>query len=429
MKQKLLPAAVAMLSCSISLAAEESFGWLGYELERIEDNSRLENPYHTQWFYLRDIFLDDPEGDAISERARRDLWTLLEAISVSGKSAWGAAGAWTFPESSQAPRLPVDPNLIPIMRPIASNCIPSFDSVDYREWSQVRNRMHGTLVREFPELEVWWIGLDPGLPFASCTQRGLSRSEFVRFALDSLEGIRNAAKTERPGIQVGFHFLGSASEPIRFLEDGNIAIVEPAELLEAFAAEARRRGYDFFTSFDLAAWDLEPDLLDPREDESSVPWAFGQTAMSSAGGWQVKFLEEFNTDTSDLVANYDHWKDIRTDTEFTLVTVVEIDSGIAMLRLEDPTEEQTSIAGAVTVTDAEDPQNGVDVVPDQEFQTSPGGDEWNKWTAVTDFSALPPGTDPPGAHAAAFLRVNDRTYVNSQLPCDQSCPDQMRFGV
>lgn len=62
-----------------------------------------------------------------------------------------------------------------------------------------------------------------------------------------------------------------------------------------------------------------------------------------------------------------------------------------------------------------------DVVPDAEFKEQ--YPERNKWTAVHDFLPVIP-TVPDTVHAAAFLRVLDRTWQGDTGPY----PDQTRFG-
>ncbi|MBI4454947.1 MAG: hypothetical protein HY644_03510 [Acidobacteria bacterium] len=119
-------------------------------------------------------------------------------------------------------------------------------------------------------------------------------------------------------------------------------------------------------------------------------------------GWNIKKLEEFTTDTGDLVANYADWDNWITDEDIVVLETIAVDDGRAELRLADPTPKTYSVAGAKSADDS--------FVPDANFTSS--ASEKDKWTAVMDF--YPVSSLSSGAHAGIFIRVLDRAERNEQ---------------
>jgi hypothetical protein len=260
--------------------------------------------------------------------------------------------------------------------------------------------------------------------------RELALTDLIRFFTDTLNGINHAIKSQTPGAVIIAHFLGRTGIPI-FVRG---QLVQPRQLVDGIQAEIRLRGDTPGKYYDAWITTLDSELLRDRFPEPTplVPFGSGTTTDSTASwkslptgpvlpfvetpGWNIKYLEEFTVITSDLVADYADWENWRTPAVRTTATVPTVGAppnyGRAQVRLTGPPD---SIGGAVTAPVTPD------VVPDAEFKEL--YPERNKWTAVHDFVPVIP-TNPPTVHAAAFLRVLDRTWQGDLGPYD----DQTRFG-
>lgn len=283
--------------------------------------------------------------------------------------------------------------------------IPSFDSPDYTRLLELRSEIQASIVRAFGEIRLWMIGIEPELPFFPCSDRPLTPSDYARFFADVLKLGYEAVKRENPEAVVIAHFLGRSDIRLGL----GASVVQPSELMALLEDEIRRRGEPRSLFFDEWVTSIDPELALDREEETPSMVGFGGQVASS-GRWVVKWLDEFTTNTSDLVATYPDWEHIGTDTSRVELTRTEVAGGLAKLRLDqppqEPQEKEWTVGGARTTE--------VDVTPDEEF-ADPGiptqsGNERNKWTAVLDFFPVPPGLVPPGAHVPGFLRVIPRQH-------------------
>jgi hypothetical protein len=242
--------------------------------------------------------------------------------------------------------------------------------------------------------------------------------DFVVFAVDTLAGATRAVRSGNPGARTIAHFLGTPAWPIRI----NGKQVQPAQVIGMIRQEIKRRGGRAEEHFDEFATLFEPALAFDRRPEPPQLVGLGASAASTSPGWNIKWLENFDQDISDI-RDLPHWVPWLTNEARVELTPTPASGGLARpYMVQVPGKDWGSIGGARTEGD---------FVPDQEFPSQHPLLEKDRWTTVLDW--FPRGElRPPDAHNPVFLRVNDRE-------CPAKCwydPDygiyynnQTRFGT
>lgn len=381
----------------VSLLAAES---LRRDLER----ARLENGAMVQVIPFSTHTLFPESGLSLDQNAKEEYEAQIAAVLEAGLIPLGAITSWVFPDWVEPPRVPaVSIPLLPGIRRVRLACVPQGDKVEYARLRQSRAELVSTLAREFPQLDTWLVGNEPGFPYFDCEGQPLEPHAVIPFIVDTLSDVASSVRGRHPEARIVAHFLGRTISPLVIAGSQ----VQPKELITRVNAEIDARGSrDQY--YDVWVTSIDPSLAEDRQEEEHQPMDFS----TRSAGWNVKWLEEFTTTADDLVDDYSDWNSWRTDTQKVLVTTVPVASGKAYIELEDPRPDlDWSIGGAVT-------SGSVDVVPDEEFDADTY--QRNRWTAVSDFQAAS-STNPAGAHSAVFIRVNDTEW--------EEVEDQTRFGA
>lgn len=376
-----------------------------WQLPTAQDQAEPAQPaFAPQIFWVHNVFLDSRDVKSINEDAAKSYRNSILEAKIAGLIPVGNTTSWVFPSFVEVPKVPIFHNPSPNTVLVRQACIPELLGPEYSSLAEIRNQLYGTLAREFPEVSTWVVGLEAEFDFRDCNGEQLELEEMVRFIVDTLVGTTRAIKEETPGATVIGHFLGNPHIPI--VIQGRL--IQPSTFAQLIDAELGQRLTNQSNIPDLWISDLAPQLLVDRFPRNPVMVDFEASGSRSAG-WNVKWLEEFTSTTSNLVTNYDEWDDIDYNPSISDKTVIAVNADEeAELRLVTSSKQYDSFAAARSNP------NEVDVVPDDEFDS--GVANRNKWTAVMDFFPVEE-TDDSSVHAGGFLRVNDRTM------------EQTRFGT
>ena len=413
--------------------------------------------YRTHTLSVRDLFHGQDGPDALNQTSSNRRRSTIQGHSDSGVTQLGTLPVWVFPSFAHAA---LEPDFGPHMDitgvAVAESrlhCIPALGGQEYRRLIEVRNQMWGAIIRGFPEIDDWIVGPEPHFSvFVDCQGKQLAVNELVRFFVDTLEELHPVIKRENSDARVIAHFLGDPWIPIVVRGQP----VQPSAIRRQIREEITRRGGLTTDYYDRLAEQLDPSLTLDRSLEYIPPVSFSSRTSKSSdsdneessqtrsaetstrtSGWNTKFLEEFptaaTTAAGGFVGVYNHWTNWRVgNTVHLTVDPVIIDpvtmNGQLQIRLpapeglrnanDEPDPREHSVGGGVTVDQTM--TDGVDVVPDAEFDTSSNLGEKDRWTAVSDFYPVE-DNNSMAAHAAVFLRVRDRSWDDRD--------DQTRFGA
>ena len=414
----------------------------GLLLENSNTQAQKKARYRTHTLSVRDLFHGQDGPDALNQTSSNRRRSVIRDNPDSGVTELGTLPIWIFPSFAHAalepdfgPHLDITGVAVPESR---LHCIPALGGQEYRRLIDLRTQMWGTIIRGFPEIDNWIVGPEPHFSvFVDCQGNQLAVNDLVRFFVDTLEELHPVIKRENPNARVIAHFLGDPWIPIVVRGQQ----VQPSAIRRQIREEIDRRGGLTTDYYDQLAEQLDPSLVEDRsldyippidfssgsesENEESAQTRSADTSTRSAG-WNTKFLEEFLTGTSSdedgFVEEYDHWAAWRVASETVHLTDDPVVSEQLQIRLPAPEgltdPKMHSVGGGVTVDQTN--AQGVDVVPDAEFDMSADLSEKDQWTAVSDFYAVN-DNNSTAAHAAVFLRVRDRTWGGY--------PNQTRFGA
>ncbi len=264
---------------------------------------------------------------------RTRLKSQIQTAISEGRTPLAIAPVWVFPKSLGAPRVPPTGILtFEGIEPVRIYCIPDFDTEEYKRWAAARDGLYERMAADFPEVTEWLVGFEPDQHIlCDCSGKQLEVDSYIRFAVDTLAGIRQAVKSLNPKLLIIAHFLGTKSRPLQFGE----RIVQPAEIVSRIAAEIAGRGGNASDYFDCSVASLYPGLLTARSMEDPVAVDLDSTTLSSTG-WNTYWTEEFGVATEDLVSSYSTWVKILTDERSDsnpegsiLLTDTPVSSGVA----------------------------------------------------------------------------------------------------
>jgi len=369
------------------------------QLERMEEAAAQGAKSTAIIFSVYDLLWDSETSWVLNPQGVKEYQTLVEKAVSLDLRILGSSTTWVFPPSAEAPLKPESKFAefleVPERR-VA--CVPPFESKEYRRLVGLRNRMWESLARQFPEIDQWMVGFEPGFELYECDGAALSLDRTVRYAVDTLAELKRTLAAVDSDDTVVAHFLGESDVPI-VLDD---RVVQPAEILKRLREEIDRRGWSASDCFDQSVGELDPSLLADRFPEEPLPLLDStclvcskeyctSTAPWSCPGWNVKCCEDFEVATSNLVASYWEWEEWFSPANQPAVPVA---GGWAKPRLV-PTH---SLGGAES-------HPNLDIVHDAEFRTQ--GTERRKWTAVQDFkrAGIPQPIDY--AHTGVFIRMQD----------------------
>ena len=403
--------------------------------------------YETHTLSVRELFHGQEGPDALNRDSSNRRRSVIRDTANSDVTQLGTLPAWVFPSFAHAalepdfgPHIDITGAAVPESR---LQCIPALGGQEYLRLIDLRTQMWGTIIQGFPEIDKWIVGPELHYSvFVDCQGNQLGVSELVRFFVDTLEELHPVIKRENRDARVIAHFLGDPWIPIVVRGQQ----VQPSAIRRQIREEIDRRGGLTTDYYDQLAEQLDPSLIVDRFLEYIPPVDFSSRSESGneesaqtrsadtstqSSGWNTKFLEEFLTDASvdarGFVGEYDHWTDWRAASDVHL-TVNPVDNDKLQIQLPapagltnangQPDPRNHSVGGGVTVgqTDAQ----GVDVVPDAEFDMSSDLSEKDQWAAVSDFYPVN-DNNSTAAHAAIFLRVRDRTWDDDA--------NQTRFGA
>ena len=363
------------------------------------------------------LYFESQNEDTLNPQRVDEIRLLLEDSEDRGLTPVGVSTTWVFPEFTEAPRVPASDFVgFTDLPEVRLHCVPA-RADEYQRLLNVRERMYTTMAQTYPEISAWIVGYEPSFPFFDCSGEPLQLPQLVPFIVDTLESLQATLKSLQPNSTVIAHFLGASRFRI-FIGD---EVVQPRLMQNLILEEIQLRGRPASDYFDLLVSDLFPDLLLDRSEETENLTAPRDDrrlmSYSPQGdpGWVQKTMENFETDSDDLVEDYDYWDDVDTavaiDEAINVSNVTPPEDQVAELKLPS-TDPTLSLSGAKSNSE-------IDFVPDAEFKSSTY--ERNKWTAVADFFPVVAPVDPDesGVHMGVGIRVEDRTWGGTA--------DQTRF--
>ena len=404
--------------------------------------------HRTQTFSVQELFRDQDDAARLNQSSATRSRSDVQGDADSGITTIGTLPAWIFPSFSQAalePSFGEHFDITGVKVPEARlQCIPDLDSEEYRRLIEVRNQMWETIIRAFPEIDDWLVGLEPSYSvFVDCKGVPLSVDDLVRFFVDTLEELHLVITAENSEAQMIAHFLGDPWIPIVIRGER----VQPSDIRSRMQTEIESRNGLAADYYDQLAEELDSSLVADRfperippvtassesdsSDESSSQTRSSDTCIGTqVDGWNEKFEEPFDTDVDDLVTDTRYsWSPWRTDTGRVHLPVQRVvDEKLEMLITDpEPFSKSSSVAGAVT-------DSSVDIVPAECFdEVTVFPRRKDRWTAFSDFYAIKDTNSGP-AHAAVFLRVRDRTWTGERKNemgqyVSTTSPEQTRFGA
>ena len=386
--------------------------WVGRELIKLQMAKDHGADLHPLTLSVFRLFREAASPERTSNPgAVEEVRQVVNAAYDLGVTPVAITTSWVFPRALNAPSLPVSNAAKKIGTRVATlNCIPPLGSDEYLRLSTLRNEMVRTLAKEFPEIRYWIVGFEPDFNFYDCTRRQLPFSDLITFFVDTLYGANMAIKTVAPQASVMGHFLGNVSTPIVLGGE----LVQPGQIIESVLLEINRRGGDLTDYFDSWTTSINPALTFDRFPDTAIPilQSSGSRQMfrstpntrkmfGSSSGWNVFWLEEFTFTIGDLSS--------RSEWQYCPSLQDPANINVASGKAEQALTTSEDFSCAETV--------GTDVVPDQDFDTSPW--EGNAWTAVQDWN--PEGTAISGEqHPPVCIRTHDVDYSSANGSADDN---------
>ncbi len=215
--------------------------------------------YKVQFFLPMDLYRESKTPEQLNPAAVSRMRDQIREIDPR-VTQLGTLPTWVFPLFAHAA---LEPNFDPhrditgVDTPEALvQCIPSLKSPEYRRLIGIRNRVWAAIVREFPEINNWLVGVEEGLdrkgvhsPLVDCQGRYLTDTDLIEFIVDTLEELY-------PTIKQG----NRCAKVIAFFTNGPLDIEPYIDIPRLIQVEIQRRGNDPMEYYDLFADQLAPQF-------------------------------------------------------------------------------------------------------------------------------------------------------------------------
>ena len=215
--------------------------------------------YKVHFFLPMDLYRESKTPEQLNPSAVTRMRDQIREVDPR-VTQFGTLPTWVFPLFSQAA---LEPNYGP-HRDITGldvpeallHCIPSLESSEYRRLIGLRNRVWAAIVRKFPEINNWLVGVEEGFdrkdihfPLVDCQGRTLRDIDLIEFVVDTLEELYPAIKQGNPCAKV-----------VAFFTNGPLDEEPYIDIPRLIQKEIQRRGNDPTEYYDLFADQLAPQF-------------------------------------------------------------------------------------------------------------------------------------------------------------------------